>query len=115
MEQRLEIYKTLIISTGHLSPATLNKLDPQWREWRAMVCYNQPVIIKGSALETLERTSSGWRLNILSHQDKEWVDALEPIGKEFINLIQLAIAYGCQYLEFHLDGPILKSYPFYAW
>lgn len=111
-----EIYSTLMVSTGHLSATILNKLDPQWRKG---FLNNQTVSIKGSALDLLDRTSSGWRLYIPYEDGQEaterWLDNIRPIGEELVNLIQLAIAHRCRYLEFHLDGPMLEGFPIYDW
>lgn len=115
----LEIYKTLVVSSSHLSEEVVKLLDPEWRK-KFRAPKNPGVIVNDSVLGFLiDRTGTGWRVYINMEDETpeevyaEWRGAGLP--NEFITLVKLAVSQECMYLELHMDGPVIEGYPRYDW
>ena len=102
MKDQLEIRKTLVLSTGHVTKRVAEILDEYRSQPEGFDLYWQNI-------------EYGWlfRRTRLDNQDLEYMG--RKIPRCLRNCLDLAAANGCDYLIFDCDGPQVDQLPFYNW
>jgi hypothetical protein len=87
------IEKCLVLSTGHLSPKDVKRLDSLWDDGVLVMKYPEG-------------------FNVIA----KWpLDSYKGFSPSFKLLLKLAKANDCKWLLFDRDGEVLEGYKVYEW
>lgn len=95
-----ETHKILVASTAHITPEIAKAADDPNTAWG-------PAFVRNS----IPYCQTGWMFYVPMHGTPELRDTPTPL----INLFQVAINQGCQWLMLDSDGPLLDELPTFEW
>jgi len=110
---KLEIEKMLIINTGHISSQDMENLtdtDPHPYPYTVLLTEYGVIISLTSDMEIQPKEQS-----IVFISDKKVEPWVKEYSKEFIDILRLAKAEGCTWINFDCDGTEHDELPKFNW